>query len=145
MDPGKRIYARLVRLAGCGPGVTERSLALTNGEPTQTTSEPRVEGEVGFRLWTTWTESGGGIITQRKLLPENRGIGCWSTKNDSFINHSHPIQYLHPTLQHPLYLNRSNKWLSTFYLEQTFHEHALGAKHLDKIALSSQLHFINEL
>ena len=50
MDPGKRIYARLVTLAGYRPGVTERSLALTNGEPTQTTSEPRVEGEVGFRL-----------------------------------------------------------------------------------------------
>ena len=107
---------------------------------------PSGRGGWGQLLWTIWTESRGGIVPQRKLLLEKGGIGCRSTKNNRFINSSHPVQYPHPILQHPLSLNRPNKWLSTFYLELTFHEHSLCAKHLlDKITLSSHLHFVNEL
>lgn len=62
----------------------------------------------------------GRSDSPKEAIARKGEVGCWSTKNNSFSNHSLPVlEYLHSILQHPLSLNHPNKWLSTFYLELT--------------------------
>lgn len=58
-----------------------------------------VEGEVGVSLSEPHGLKVGEGWFPKGSHYQQRGIGCWSTQNNSFINHSHTIKYFHPILQ----------------------------------------------